>query len=157
LKRLLALAALTALLCATSSRLLAQSPSVGTWKLNVAKSKYIPGPAPKNMTRTVESAGDKVKYTFQGVAADGSPVSYSFTVAYDGQDYPITGKAAPAGADSISITRSSDGSSEAVLKKSGKPVLISKVKASDATSTTIIQTSAPGADSINNILVYEKQ
>ena len=157
MKRFLALAALTALFCATASCLLAQSPSVGTWKLNVAKSKYIPGPAPKSMTRTVESAGDKVKYTFQGGAANGSRVSYTFTVAFDGKDYPITGTAAPAGADSISITRSPDGSSEAVLKKSGKPVLISKVKASDATSTTIIQTSAPGAGSTNDTIVYEKQ
>jgi hypothetical protein len=156
LRPILAFAAIAVLLCATASRLPAQNPSVGIWKLNVAKSQYIPGPAPKSMTRTVESAGDKVKYTFAGIAADGSPISYSFTVAYDGKDYPITG-AAPAGADAIAITRSASGSSEAVLKKSGHPVLISQVKASDAKTTTILQTSAPGTGSVKNTLVYEKQ
>jgi hypothetical protein len=26
----------------------------GTWKLNLAKSKYSPGPAPKNLTETIQ-------------------------------------------------------------------------------------------------------
>jgi hypothetical protein len=155
-KRILALAAITVLICATASRLLAQNPAAATWKLNVAKSKYIPGPPPKSMTRTVESQGDKVKYTFSGVNADGSAISYSFTVAYDGKDYPITG-AAPGGADTISITKSSSGSNEAILKKSGHPVLISKVKLSDGKVTTITQTSPQGTGPVNNTLVYEKQ
>jgi hypothetical protein len=30
----------------------------GTWKLNVAKSKYSPGPAPKEGTLTIESQAD---------------------------------------------------------------------------------------------------
>ena len=154
MKRILAFAAMAILLCATANRLPAQNSAAGTWKLNVAKSKYIPGPPPKSMTRTVQSEGDKVKYTFQGVAADGSPISYSFTVAYDGKDYPITG-VAPGGADTISIAKSGSGSNEATLKKSGHPVLISKVKMSDGKVTTITQTSPQG--SINNTLVYEKQ
>ena len=157
MKRILAFAAMTVLLCATASLLLAQNTMLGTWKLNVAKSKYAPGPAPKSMTRTVESEGDKVKYTFAGVAADGSPVSYSFTVAYDGKDYPITGPA-PSGADTVSGKQSSPGSLESTFKKSGQPVFISKVKVSpDGKVTTITQTSAPGTGSINNTLVYEKQ
>jgi hypothetical protein len=139
---------------ATASHLLAQNTTLGTWKLNVAKSKYTPGPAPKSMTRTVASEGDKVKYTFEGVAADGSPISYSFTVAYDGKDYPITGSGMPGGADSISFNQSN----EATLKKTGQPVLISKVKVSaDAKVTTITQTSAPGKGSVNNTVIYEKQ
>jgi hypothetical protein len=157
MKRTLAFVAVALLGFASAGNLLAQNPVLGKWKLNVAKSNYNPGPAPKSMTRTVESAGDQVKYTFAGVAADGSPVSYTFTVAFDGKDHPITGHA-PAGADAISVKQSGPGSSEATLKKSGQPVLISKVKVSaDGKVTTIIQTSAPGAGSVNNTLVYEKQ
>jgi len=44
------------------------------------------------------SASDGAKYTFDGVAADGTPFSYSFTVKYDGKDYPVTGTGMPAGA-----------------------------------------------------------
>jgi len=33
-------------------------PHVGTWKLNVAKSKYSPGPAPKEVTMKIEAKGE---------------------------------------------------------------------------------------------------
>ena len=34
---------------------------LGTWKLDLAKSKYSPGPPPKMQTRKEESAGDGIK------------------------------------------------------------------------------------------------
>jgi len=34
--------------------LIAADPAIGTWKLNVAKSKYTPGPAPNSATITYE-------------------------------------------------------------------------------------------------------
>jgi hypothetical protein len=158
MKRILAFAAIAILFSATVCRVLAQTPALGTWKLNVAKSKYSPGPAPKSMTRTVESAGDKVKYTFQGVAADGSKIAYTFTVAFDGKDYPITGSGAPGGADAIAIKKTDTGSYEAILKKAGKPILISRVQVSnDTNSTTISQSSADGKGTINNQMVFDKQ
>ena len=157
MKRTLAFVAIAVLAFAAASRVLAQNPFVGTWKLNVAKSKYNPGPAPKSMTRTVAAEGDKVKYTFEGVAADGSPVSYSYTVAYDGKEYPITG-AAPSGADTISAKQSSSASLESTFKKSGQPVFTAKTTVSaDGKVTTITQTSPKGSGSLNNSLVYEKQ
>ncbi len=53
------------LLVLSSVPLLAQdNPFVGTWKLNLAKSKFEPGPAPKSQTRTVVAQGDGAKYTF---------------------------------------------------------------------------------------------
>jgi hypothetical protein len=63
MKRLLATAIVV--LAVVSGSLFAQSnPLVGIWKLNVEKSKYNPGPAPKSLTRTVEPNGDGVKDTF---------------------------------------------------------------------------------------------
>ena len=67
------------------------NPLVGTWKLNVARSKFDPGPAPKSLTRLVEAQGNGVKYTFDGVAADGAPIAYSFSVQFDGKFDPIAG------------------------------------------------------------------
>jgi hypothetical protein len=69
----------------------------------------------------------------------------------------ITG-AAPSGADAISFKPPTSTSPEATLKKSGQPVLISKLKISaDGKVTAITQTSAPGTGSVNNAVVYEKQ
>ena len=44
---------------------------MGTWKLNEAKSKIGAG-SPKNHTVTYEAAGDDVKVTIDGTAADGT-------------------------------------------------------------------------------------
>jgi hypothetical protein len=52
---------------------LAQSELVGTWKLNVEKSKFNPGPAPKSSVLTYEAVGEGVKVAVEGVNAQGNP------------------------------------------------------------------------------------
>src|SRR3990172_4011578 len=44
-----------ALLCISVSLRAADDPVIGVWKLNVAKSKYSPGPTPKGATITYET------------------------------------------------------------------------------------------------------
>src|SRR5271169_4475733 len=103
--RLLKFASILALVAVACAPAFAQNnPAVGTWKLNLEKSKYNPGPAPKSLTRTLEAQGDNVKYSFEGVSAEGTAVAYSFTMTFDGKDYPIVGSM-PGGADAISIKR----------------------------------------------------
>jgi hypothetical protein len=66
--------------------------SIGTWKLDVQKSKYTPGPFPlksQTMIRSASDGGVKVKTT--GVQADGKPNNSSYTITYDGKDCPATG------------------------------------------------------------------
>ena len=133
-------------------------PGLGKWKLNVEKSKYVPGPGPKNLTRTVEADGDKVKFTYEGVAANGNTISYTFSVAYDGKDYPITGSGATGGADAISVKQLGPTSFAATLKKAGVPVVNSKIEISeDGKTTTQHLTSADGKGTINNTVVFDKQ
>ncbi len=60
--------------------LLAQSnPSIGTWKLNTAKSTFSPGPAPQSLTLTLEAQGNGVKASAEGTAANGSRTAWSYT------------------------------------------------------------------------------
>ena len=62
--------------------------SIGTWKLNVGKSKYTPAPLPFKSQSTIRSASDGgVKVTSTGMQADGKPSNSSYTVKYDGKDY----------------------------------------------------------------------
>ena len=49
-------------------------PFIGTWKLNLAKSKYSPGPPPKSQTATYDAAGDGVKVTVKGTNGQGQPI-----------------------------------------------------------------------------------
>src|SRR5512133_1369564 len=74
--------------CVTMS--FADSPQMGTWKLNEAKSK-IPKGAPKNTTVVYEAAGDMVKVTVDGVDGSGNPAHNEWTGKFDGKDYPVTG------------------------------------------------------------------
>jgi hypothetical protein len=159
MKRLLEFVAIAVLVLAGSAALRAQSnPLVGTWKLNVTKSKFDPGPGPQSLTRTVEAQGAGVKYTFEGVGADGKPVAYGFSVLFDGKDNPISG-AMPSGADTISAKRTDSHHYVATQKKGGKEIAISKVTVSkDGKVTTVEQTgtTASGAKS-HDVQVYDKQ
>ena len=97
---------------------------------------------PKEMTRTVETAGDSVKYTYTGTAADGSSISYSFTVKYDGKDYPMAGTA-PGGIDVIAIKRINSNTYEATQKKGGKVAANTKVEVSKDGKVTTITSKSP--------------
>jgi len=54
-------------------------PQVGVWKLNVAKSKYSPGPVPTSATTTIEAAGKGTKVSVDQTMPDGSKRQWSVT------------------------------------------------------------------------------
>jgi hypothetical protein len=63
---------------------------LGRWSVNVAKSTYPPGEAPKSLTRTYVAVGDGLMYTDSAVTADGQTVVSSWTGSYDGREYPFS-------------------------------------------------------------------
>ena len=157
MKRVLFMLSLVVL---SSGPLFAQgNPFVGTWKLNLAKSKFEPGPAPKSQTRTIVAQGDGAKYTFDGVAPDGKPFSYSFTVKYDGKDYPVTGTGMPAGADTIAIRLVGINKAEATQKKGGKEVAEAEAEVSKdgKVSTVKIKGKTVDGKEFHSETVYDKQ
>ena len=134
-----------------------RNPFVGTWKLNVTKSKYDSGPAPRSLTRTVEAQGDGLKYTFDGVNAKGQSVQYGYAGKFDGKDNPIMGSV-PSG-EAISAKRIDSNNFEATLKKDGKVIGTYKVTVSkDGMVTTVNAefTNAAGVKT-HDVQVYEKQ
>jgi hypothetical protein len=159
MKSVLRFVAIALLAVVGFSTLRAQSnPLVGTWKLNVTKSKYDPGPAPKSLTRTVEAQGNGVKYSFEGVGGDGKPIVYGFSVQFDGKDNPISGSI-PSGADTIAASRTDSNHFVATLKKGDKVIGTSKVTVSaDGKVTTVDSTgtTATGAKT-HDVQVYDKQ
>jgi hypothetical protein len=64
----------------------AQDPFVGTWKLDVAKSKFDPGPAPTSATITIGADG---KVSYQSTGTNGNE-NWSYTYMAD-QESPLTG------------------------------------------------------------------
>ncbi len=159
MKHVLRFVTIALLAVAACCPLRAQSnPLVGTWKLNVTKSKFDPGPAPKSLTRSVEAQGDGVKYSFEGVAADGKAVTYGFSVKFDGQDNPIAGSI-PSGADTISARRTDSNHYVATLKKGDKLIGTSKVTVSKDGKVTTVDSSGVTAAGVktHDVQVYDKQ
>src|SRR5467141_59625 len=68
----------------------ASSPQMGTWKLNEAKSKLVPGMG-KNHTITYAEQKDKIKVTVDGVDKDGKATHGVWVGKFDGRAYPTKG------------------------------------------------------------------
>lgn len=135
----------------------ASDPLAGTWELNLAKSKFSPGPPPKSQTRTYEVTGQQEKMTAKGNDAEGKPTALHFTVATtDGKDYPYTGWPAM---DTISLTPVDTLTMTWTGKREGKVALTgTRVISKDGKMMTI---SAKGTDPkgqpVENILVFDKR
>ncbi len=97
----------------------APDPAVGTWTLNVAKSKFTPGHELKSQTRTYTETAKGVSVKVSGVAADGAALSQQSTFKYDGKSYPMSGAT---DYDALSLQRVNDNTVKSTLMKAGKPV-----------------------------------
>jgi hypothetical protein len=66
------------------------SPLSGSWRQNVAKSKYSPPElAVKNNTSTFEVTPNGVKLVNDGVDAQGRKTHTEYTANFDGKDSPV--------------------------------------------------------------------
>ena len=101
-----------------ASSAFAADPIVGTWTLNVAKSKFTSGPAPKAGTRVYTEADGVYTLEQKITSSDGKEVP--FKVQYrEGQDETITNAN---GIDSIHATKVNANTWDFVLKSGGKEV-----------------------------------
>ena len=155
MKRRIGIFAALVIVLAAGSVLLAQSnPFVGTWKLNLASSKYNPGPPPQSQTRTWDASG---MVMVNGVGASGKPFSYGYSIKGDGKDYPTMG-AIPNKADMISTKKIDANTYEAKFTKGGKQVETTTFTVSNGGKTlTIHAMGSPDAGFVENVQVLEKQ
>jgi hypothetical protein len=160
MKRISFILAVAVLCLGLSAAILAEdNPNIGTWKLNLEKSKFATGTAPQGLTRTVTAEGDSVKYSFEGKGPDGSALSYSFTVKYDGKDVEITGSGMPYGADHIAMKRANSHMFTATMKKGDKVVGTGTTTVSHDGKTTTLSLKGTGPDGkpVKGTSVYDKQ
>src|SRR5260370_12348606 len=133
----------------------ARDVSMGTWKLNEAKSKLATG-TPKNTTVVYEAAGDNVKVTIDGTGNDGSPTHNEWTGKFDGKDYPVTGDP---NSDARSITKIDDRTLAFKVKKDGKVTISGRIVVSADGKSRTVTTS--GTDSkctkVMGTVVYDNQ
>lgn len=146
-----------AAVCALVAGAHAQMPKglEGTWKLNVAKSKYSPGPAPKSGTLTYTPTADGVKIVVQQIAGDGSTMKWEMSPQFDGKDYPVTGHP---NADTIALGKPDGMKSESTFKKGGKVTghNVRTLSADGKTLTIEMKGTDEKGRPVHNIQVFER-
>jgi hypothetical protein len=133
----------------------AADPVVGTWTLNVQKSKFS-SPAVKSQTRTYTQTAQGIALKVDGVAADGSPIAQQSTFRYDGKDYPFTGSPV---FDTLSLKKLDAHTIKSTQKKAGKVVgtTIRTVSADGKMVTLINKGKDPTGTPFNDVLVFDRQ
>ena len=132
--------------------------SIGTWKINIEKSKYTPAPWPvKNLTAVREAAPGGVKVTSSGEQTDGTAINFSYTAKFDGSPATVEGNAPY---DSISVKQVNANTftytaknSKTKYRASGRTVISSDGK----TMTTRAKGTNPQGKPMTLLAVYDKQ
>jgi len=136
-----------------------KAPYVGTWKLNLAKSKYDPGPMPKSATDVNTEVSGAMTSVQEWVDADGKASHVEWTAKFDGKAYPVKGGVA---GTTISLTRPDPRDSRTVdwvWKVPGMPDVSGRtVYGKDGKSRTIKDKSTDAAGKPTaRTRVYERQ
>ena len=135
---------------------LPQQPFVGTWKADVAKSKYEPGAAPKSETLRFEPVGDGFKVSLDGVNQQG-PYQSKATGRFDGADVPVVATPARQAKFTYAFSRVDERTWEIVIKVNGtRRLTVRNVVSEDGKTMRGVSTVTSGGQ-INQDVIYEKQ
>jgi phage gp45-like len=132
----------------------ADSPHMGTWKLNEAKSK-LAGKA-RNNTVVYAAEGDQIKITVDGVDENGNPAHNEWTGKFDGKPYPVTGDT---NADTRTYTQLNSRTLVFKNQKNGKVTVTGRVVISRDGKSRTVTTTATNAQGkkVTNTSLYDKQ
>lgn len=127
----------------------------GTWKLNPARSRYSPGPAPENLTETIELDKSTYKVEGNGTDADGKPMHFEFSAKFDGEDTPIRGIS---WADMQSARWVDAHTPQLIQKKDGQIMMTvtCKVSSDGKTRTCTVKGKDDQGRSVNNVVVFDR-
>lgn len=129
----------------------------GVWKVNLAKSHYEPGPAPKSATIITYRRTPEGYEWFTGrPTAQGAPAGSSGTIVFDGKFRPVAGNR---NYDELAFTPRDALTTLVTRRRAGKVVQTGlRVLSSDGATLTITfdGTDADGR-TIHETVVYEKQ
>lgn len=146
-----------ALVISAAARIVAQAdPHVGTWVLNLEKSKYAPGTAPKSQRTVYSAAGKGFKVASALVNAAGAALNTEFTAEAEGKDYPVKGNP---DYDITALKRVDSHTIEFARKKGGKVVqtMRSTVSKDGKTRTVTVTGVNAQGQKLNSSAVYIKQ
>jgi hypothetical protein len=130
--------------------------AIGTWTLDVAKSKYNVTALPKSLTLTYKKSGPGLTVSTTGVDAQGKPTATGYTANYDGKDYPATGSP---DYDTVALTQVDASTVQATRKKRGKVAsTFQRVVSADGKVLTLTTKGTTAAGQMaTDVGVFERQ
>ena len=133
---------------------LAANPQMGTWKLNEAKSKLVPGMG-KNTTVVYTEQGDKINVTVDGVDKNGKPTHSVWVGKWDGKAYPTKGNLSWTAAAYKVVN---DRTNAITTMKDGKVVWTGRITVSADGKSRTVTLNGTGADGkkFSGKAVYDK-
>jgi histidinol dehydrogenase len=151
-----------ALMAVPSFRLSGQSPTgtdprvLGTWRLNVAKSKFRPGPPYREEIRIYEAHEQGVRSIIKRVLANGRQATIEYTANYDSVEYPVTGSSEY---NAIRLKKVDDVTFEGVLSHADRVFAVTRrvISEDGRTMTITFQASEFQGTRVDNVMVYDKQ
>jgi hypothetical protein len=148
----------TTLFICSAALFAADNPFLGTWKLNVAKSKGTPGTMEKEATTVFEADGDKIKRTYTAIDADGKPVKMADSIPWDGKAHQVSGGEGMPPAI-IAVKRINDRTVDVTVKVNGKIVAAGRsvISMDGKTMTESFKGEDPKGRKFDNVGVSEKQ
>jgi hypothetical protein len=151
--RILTIALLSTLFLGTTA--FAADAVDGSWKLNLAKSKFS-GMAPSSATRVYSESAEGTTLDQKAVGSDGKEMSMHVTLVNDGKDHPVAGNP---DADTVSSKPIDAHTSNFTLKRAGKVVgSVHRVVSADGKTLTVHNkgTHADGS-AYDDTLVFDRQ
>ena len=125
---------------------------LGTWHLNVAKSKYRIGAPPKSQTRIYEPQGESVKATITTIYRDGRSTTVGYVASYDSLEYAVTGSP---DADTIALKKVAPRTAEVTLSHAGRATAsVRRVISEDGQSMTIAYKGEVLGQEVDYVAVY---
>jgi hypothetical protein len=126
---------------------------IGTWQLNVAKSKYSPGPALKSEMRVYTRQPDGVKGVVSRVYADGRSEKFEYMANF-GKEMMVTGIPEY---DAVTLRKVDELTSDAVLSHAGTVYGVARrVISPDGKLMTITFDRKSTETPVHNVAVYDK-
>jgi hypothetical protein len=148
---------------ALSQVVLGADAIVGTWKQNMAQSKYSPANlAPKSGTTKIEAVAGGIKLTADGVDNEGRKTHTEYTATFDGKEAKVTatidGKVSP-NQDGVVWKKIDDNTYENIAKLKGQTLTTTRtvVSKDGKTRTNTVTGKNAQGQTVSNTVVYDRQ
>lgn len=146
------------LFSSATTRAQSKDPFLGTWILDLSKSKFVPDNPPQKRTFSITAKDGSIRFLMRTTASgglDNGMISESeFTAKYDGKDYEISESVL----DTVSLKKIDATTIERTGKIRGNRVETETMKLSqDGKTLTITTKGSVGGNDYSSSQVYDKQ